>query len=74
MDKTQLIHNLYYRANSITDERSRAGAQIGRQRGKPRGSLVHGVLTITRGVSGIFGQSPATAACVFACQKAPTEG
>ena len=28
MDKTQLIHNLYYRANSITDERSRAGASL----------------------------------------------
>lgn len=28
MDKTQLIHNLYYRANSITDERLRLGAAL----------------------------------------------
>ena len=28
MDKTQLIHNLYYRANSITDERLRLGATL----------------------------------------------
>jgi hypothetical protein len=28
MNKTQLIHNLYHRANSITDERRRTGASL----------------------------------------------
>ena len=28
MDKTMTIHNLYYRANSITDERRRTGATL----------------------------------------------